>query len=135
MKKGVISVLLYLIIIIISIILGSQEHVILGFMWIGFAGLSYLVGFFITNWGIKRNPEMHQSFSPNDKIHIIMPIVYLLTIFSGNIIWLFSPEIGGFMISINSMYLAIAVPFSSMALAEIFVYTRFHPTTDEISNK
>jgi hypothetical protein len=134
MKKGIVSVSLYLTVIIISIFMGFQEHAIIGLMWAGFAGLSFIVGLFMTNWAIKRNPELHQSLDPNSKEHIIMPILYLIILFSGNIVWLFWPEIGAFMISSNSIYFAITVPFSSLALGEIHAYTRFHTTTDETVN-
>ena len=128
MKKGAVSVLLYLIIIIISVILGFQEYVLLGFMWAGIAGLSCLAGILMTKWSIKKSPELHQSFDPNSKEHIIMPLLFFVILFSGNIIWPVSPEIGGFMIAINSIYLALIVPFSSIALGEIFAHTRYHTT-------
>jgi len=135
MRKRIFSVLLYFIIIIISVTLGFQEHLLLGFMWAGFAGLSCLAGFLMTKWAIKRNPRMHNSFNSDSKEHIIMPILYLVILFSGNFIWLFSHEIGDFMISINSIYLAFIVPFSSIALGEIFAYTRFRTTTNEANNE
>ena len=131
MKKGVVPVLLYLTAIIISAVLGFQEHVISGLVWILLAGVGGLAGFFITNWGIKKNPGLLHIFSPNSKEHTIMPIFWLFFLFIGNIICLFSPEIGSFVMSQNSSYISLAVGFSSLALGEIYAYTRFHSSTDE----
>ena len=124
MKKGVVPVLLFLTVIIISIIMGLQEHFLAGLMWAGIAGIAGLAGFFMTNWSIRRNPGIHRSFNLSDKRHIILPFFYLVMILSGNIVWIFSPELGVFMISINYIYLAIAVPFSALEIGEIFAYTK-----------
>ena len=135
MKKGVVSVLLYIIVIILSILIGSEGIVILGLFLTLLAAIILLVGFFMTNLEVKNKPRIHFLVNPNSSEHIIMPIFFLFSLFIGNIIWLFSPEIGAFIMFLNSMYAVVALPPCSIALGGIISYFRFQASTVETTSE
>lgn len=135
MQRGIVAILLYLVVIILSIILGSQGEIIMGLFYSIFAGILFFVAFFLINLEVKNKPSVHFLVDPNSIEHIVMPIFFLIYLFIGNIIWLFSPEIGTFIISQNYTYVAVALPLCSFSLGGIFSYLRFRTSTDETNNE
>ena len=135
MKKGVVSVLLYIIVIIISILIGSEGILILGLFLTLIAGIIILVGFFMTNLEVQKRPRIHFLVNPSSIEHIIMPIFFLFSLYIGNIIWIFSPEIGAFIMALNSTYAVVALPPCSIALGGIISYFRFQASTVETTSE
>jgi len=131
MQKGVISVLLYLLVIIISIVLLSYGESIIGLIWVIIAVIIFIISFIITNVMVKDKLTLHHMIDPGNIEHIVMSIFLLIFLFIGRIIWFISPEIGTFLITQNPSYAAIALPMSSFAFGNIFAYSRFQVSSDE----
>jgi hypothetical protein len=135
MKKGVVAVLLYIVVIILSILIGSEGILIVGLFLTLLAGIILIVGFIMANLEVKNKPRIHFLVNPSSNEHIVMPIFFLFSLYIGNIIWLFSPEIGAFIMSLNSLYAVVALPPCSIALGGIISYFRFHASTVETTSE
>jgi hypothetical protein len=132
LRKGIISILLYLLTITVSIIVGTQGIIIMGVFWIVATGICFSIGFFMNNYFLKGNPGLRDSFNnPESNIHIIAPISFLVLTLTPQIVWLFWPTFATLMLSgVEPFLTPFVVPMLSIELGGIGSYLRFQVTTD-----
>ena len=135
MKKGVFSIFSYLLVISISIIVSSSGEIIIGIFFVLVAGIMISIGFFGIRSTLKDKSDVLDILSnPNNTIHLIIPIVFLILVFLPRIIWFIWPTIGLFLIESSEPSIAtVVVPLLSIELGGIFYYYRLQQSAHQIS--
>jgi hypothetical protein len=134
LRKGIISVLLYLLTISITIIIASEGIVIFGIFNLVAFGIIFSIAFFLNNLTLNNNPSLHDSFNnPDNIIHIIAPICYLVLTFIPQIVWFFWPAVGEILISTSwSTFGILVIVVMGFALGGICSYLRLESSLDKI---
>lgn len=87
MKKGIVSVLFYLLTIVVLVMMAAEEIFIPGVISILATVIAFSLAFFLNKLTLKDKPRVHDSFNnPDHSIHIIAPICFLVFVFIPQIV-------------------------------------------------
>lgn len=137
MKKGIVSVLLYLLTIVVLVMMAAEGIFIPGVISVVATVIVFSLAFFLNNLTLKDKPRVHDSFNnPDHSIHIIAPICFLAFAFIPRIVWFFWPEVGTLLISTaEPSFASGAVIMLSFELGGIFSYLKLETSGNKISSE
>jgi hypothetical protein len=122
LHRRAMTIILYLLDIVICVIIGLYVHLIVALFYAVFAGISVLLGFFISRFTIGSRPDLQRYFHPDTtREHIIMSPVLLILILFPQIVRLFSPEFGLLLFLVWEHSMILFLIFSSFPLGVILL--------------
>jgi hypothetical protein len=136
LQRRTLSVSLYLLVLIISILLGSQNEVIIGVVLVINSGFLFLLGLLVAKAIIGSRQELIGLLNSNRYEHIIMPLALLWSLLMGRVVLFWSPAWGLLIIgALEPTAAVISLVWSSCTLGTLCFYSMHQSTPRNLTSE